>query len=101
MGIGNDKIKSFSYYRISAEKGHIIAQIIFGYLVDEKGRNGTVGMAEDANKIAPFQFAEYHTFRKDEINAFEYYKRSAEKGHNMAQNNLGHLYGHGVGTKRI
>src|SRR5687767_7422945 len=30
--------------------------------------------------------------KKDETKAFEYYKKSAEKGYNMAQNKLGILY---------
>src|SRR6266498_5733756 len=37
---------------------------------------------------------------KDETKAFEYYKKSAEKGHDMAQNNLASLYKNGEGIEK-
>ena|SRR6266542_1399538 len=37
---------------------------------------------------------------KDETKAFEYYKKSAEKGHDMNQSVLGCLYKNGEGTEK-
>ena len=38
--------------------------------------------------------------KKDEIRAFDYYKKSAEKGYVIAQNTLGYLYQNGQGTEK-
>lgn len=40
-------------------------------------------------------------FEKDEIKAFEWYKKSAEQGYSNAQNQLGFLYQNGKGLKSM
>ena len=42
----------------------------------------------------------YRLIEKDKIEAFEYYKESAENGYHPAQNVVGHLYENGQGIEK-
>src|SRR5256885_725545 len=77
IGVENDEVKAFEWYKKSAEQGFSNAQCNLGVCY--------------ANGIG---------VKKDEVKAFEWYKKSAEQGFSNAQYNLGYCYQNGKGVEK-
>jgi len=79
--------KAFEYF----EK---IPNCVYRNYGDSKVEN-ELGMIFDPSSVKKAEFV-----NKDGVKAFKLYKRAAEQGHSLAQNNLGCCYLNGIGTDK-
>ncbi|RIA96752.1 hypothetical protein C1645_871848 [Glomus cerebriforme] len=92
--------KAYPYKKIIPEE---IYDNIFKYFLDYDCNSGENDKHIEKDDVVQYNLGQYYRHgkgvEKDEVKAFEYYKKSADQGHLNAQFQLGHCYDYGIGTE--
>ena len=95
-GVPKDDAEAVKWYRKAADQGNAAAQYNLGFIY-EKGFFLTTG--QDVEEILRL-IEKGGSFPKDYAEAVKWYRKAADQGSAIAQNNLGEMYYNGAGVSQ-